>query len=34
MRYISDKSCSETRNTHFLFNKFSFANRAVYGRMW
>jgi len=31
MRNISDKSCRETRNTHFLFsNYFLIENRAVY----
>jgi len=34
MKHISDKSCSETSNTRFLFNNCSFENRAVYEIMW
>ena len=35
MRNVSDKSCRENQNTHFVFkNCFSFENRAVYGIMW
>jgi len=35
MKSISDKSCRETRNTHFMFNDFFFfENRAVYKIMW
>jgi hypothetical protein len=30
MRYVSDKSCRENQNTHFVFNNF-FENRAPYG---
>jgi hypothetical protein len=31
---VSDKSCTENQNTHFIFNKFFFQNRAVYEIMW
>jgi len=32
---ISDKSCRETRNTHFIFNNvFFLENRAVHEIMW
>jgi len=35
MRNISDKSCRENQNTHFVFNIFFFfENRPVYGIMW
>ena len=34
MRNISDKSCRETQNTHFMFSNLSFKNRAVYEIMW
>ena len=35
MRNVSDKSCRENQNTHFVFkNCFSVENRAVYGIMW
>jgi hypothetical protein len=35
MKNISDKSCIETRNTHFIFIFFFFLeNRAVYEIMW
>ena len=31
MRNVSDKSCRENQNTHFMFNKlFFFENRVVY----
>jgi hypothetical protein len=33
MKNISDRSCSESRNTHFMFNMYFF-NRAVYEIMW
>jgi hypothetical protein len=33
MRNVSDKSCKENQNTHFVFNNFS-ANRAVYEIIW
>ena len=33
-RYVSDKSCRETQNTHFVFNNPPPENRAVYGIMW
>jgi len=32
MRNISDKSCRENQNTHFMFNHFF--NRAIYEIMW
>jgi hypothetical protein len=34
MRNISDKSCREIPNTHFMFNNFFSENRAVYEIMW
>ena len=35
MRNVSDKSCRENQNTHFVFsNLFFFENRAVYEIMW
>jgi len=35
MRNVSDKSCTENQNTHFVFsNLFSFENRAVYQIIW
>ena len=34
MKPSSDKSCRETRNTHFMFNNFFSENRAVYEIMW
>jgi hypothetical protein len=34
MRNISDKSCRENQNTHFMFNNFFSENRAVYVIMW
>ena len=30
---MSDKSCRENQNTHFMFSN-SFENRAVYEIMW
>jgi len=34
MRNVSDKSCRENENTHFVFSKFFFSeNRAVYETM-
>ena len=31
MRYVSDSSCTENQDTHFVFNDaFFFENRAVY----
>ena len=33
MRNVSDKSCREGQNTHFMFSVFS-ENRAVYEIMW
>jgi hypothetical protein len=34
MRNISDKSCRENQNIHFMINNFFFENRAVYEIMW
>ena len=34
MRNVSDKSCTENRNTHFVLSNFFFENRAVYEIMW
>ena len=35
MRNVSDKSCRENQNTHFVFsNFFSFENHAVYEIVW
>jgi len=33
MRNVSDKSCRENQNTHFVFSNFFF-NRTVYETMW
>jgi len=35
MRNVSDKSCRENQNTHFVFSNYFFSeNRAVYEVMW
>jgi hypothetical protein len=34
MRNVSDKSCRETQNTHFIFSNFFPENPAVYEIMW
>jgi len=34
MRNVSDTSCTENENTHFMFNKFLSENLAVYEIMW
>jgi hypothetical protein len=34
MRNLSNKSCREHHNTHFIFKTFFFENRAVYEIMW
>jgi hypothetical protein len=34
MRNVSDKSCRENKNTHFMFNNFSFENCAIFEIMW
>jgi hypothetical protein len=31
---VADNSCTENRNTHFVFNTFYVENRAVYEIMW
>jgi len=33
MQTISDTSCREIQNTHFMFNNFFSENRAVYEKM-
>jgi hypothetical protein len=33
LRNVSDKSCNEDQNMHFMFNNFS-ENRTVYEIMW
>ena len=33
MRNVSDESCWENQNTHFMFNNSIFENRAVYEAM-
>jgi len=34
MRNISEKLCRENKNTHFIFNNFFLANRAIYEITW
>jgi hypothetical protein len=34
MRNVPDENCRENQNTHFMFNKFLFENRAVYETVW
>jgi hypothetical protein len=34
MKNASDKNCSKTGNTHFMFNNFFSENRALYKIMW
>jgi hypothetical protein len=34
MRNVSDKSCVENQNTHFVINSLFFENRAVYEIIW
>ena len=34
MRNASDKSCTASQNTHFIFSNFSPPNHAVYEIMW
>ena len=34
VRNVSDKSCTEIQNTHFVFSNFFFANRTVCEIMW
>jgi len=33
-RIVSDKTCRENQNTHFIFNNFFFDIRVVYEIMW
>ena len=34
MKNVSDKSCRENQNTHFMFNNFVSKNRAFYEIAW
>jgi hypothetical protein len=34
MRNVSDRSCRDNPNTHFMFNNFCFENLAVYEITW
>ena len=34
MRNVSEKSCRENQNTHFVFNNYFSKNRAEYEIMW
>jgi len=34
MRNVSDRSCRENQNTHFVFSNFFFENRVIYEIMW
>ena len=34
MKNVSDKSCGENQNTHFIFKNFVLEIRAVYELMW
>ena len=34
MRNVSDESCRENQNTHFVFSNFFYENRGVYEIMW
>jgi len=34
IKNVSDKSCRENQNTHFVFGNFFFENRVVYVIMW
>jgi hypothetical protein len=34
IRNISDRSCRENENTHFMFSNFFFVTRAINGIMW
>jgi len=34
MRNVTDKSCTENQNTHFVSNNFFYINRAVFEIMW
>jgi len=34
MRNVSEESCRENQNTHFVFNNFFFENPTVYEIMW
>jgi hypothetical protein len=34
MKNVSDKSCIENKNAHFMYNKFFSENCAIYEIMW
>jgi len=34
MRNVSDKSCTENQNTHFVFSNYFFDKRDIYEIMW
>ena len=34
MRNVSDKSCTENKSTHFMFNNFFSDNLDIYDIMW
>jgi len=34
MRILSEESCRENQNTHFIFSNFLFENHAVYEAVW
>jgi len=34
MKNVSDKSCRESQNTHFMFSNFFSENCAVFETMW
>ena len=34
MRKVTDRSCRENQNTHFMLNNFFFENRTVYEIKW
>jgi len=34
VRTVSDNSCIENQNTHFVFSNFLFENYAVYELVW
>ena len=34
MRNVSDKSCRENQNTHFMLRNFYFENTVLYEIMW
>jgi len=34
MRNVSDKTCTENQNTHFMFSNSFSKNHAIYEKMW